>query len=84
MKKVIFSFAFLGFFAATSCSSETECVCETKEVEGIDIPSQDYDFETEEDNCYLGLAELLNSQAQGDGDEFDEEAARLVFDCEEK
>lgn len=85
MKKVFFSFALLGFIATTSCSSEIDCFCESKPIEGFEGLSVDFDFETEEDDCYEGLAERLKKDAEGEeADLIDGDAVRLAYDCEEK
>lgn len=86
MKKVVFTFATAGLIAFTSCSKEKDCFCSAKEIDGVEVESEDYSFETEEDNCYKGLVEyVIETEDIPEGSmQPTEELARQFFDCEEQ
>lgn len=82
MKKVFFSLATVSLFVLASCSSDKDCECKLKSDTG-DVSKQT--FTTDESNCYKGLVNELEEDADGlfDGN-LSESAVKLLYDCEEK
>lgn len=59
MKKVFFSLAAASLFTFASCSSSIDCECSLDS----DLIDFSIEFETEEDDCFEGLLENIETEA---------------------
>lgn len=81
MAQIHLVFIICTVFLMSSCRGDLDCKCNFKKDPSADTEQR---FTTDESNCFIGLVDQLDDEINDLFNEpLNEDAAELVFDCEE-